>query len=86
MLARIHVIIYALGTKVSTEPIVPLAVWLCVELFFPFPPEVAASGSAAHRFLIDIHEAVITRLNEAGDRLMVESWHPARCYRRLERA
>jgi hypothetical protein len=44
-----------------------------------------ASGSAAHRFLIDIHEAVITRLNEAGDRLVVESWHPARGYRRLER-
>jgi hypothetical protein len=36
MLARIHVIICAFGTKVSTEPIVPLAVWLCVELLFRF--------------------------------------------------
>jgi hypothetical protein len=43
------------------------------------------SGSGAHRFLIDIQEAVITRLNEAGTRLLVESWNPARGYRRLER-
>jgi hypothetical protein len=43
------------------------------------------SGSDAHRFLIDIEEAVITHLNEAGDRLVVESWTPARGYRRLER-
>ncbi|HEY4912909.1 MAG TPA: pyridoxamine 5'-phosphate oxidase family protein [Candidatus Dormibacteraeota bacterium] len=43
------------------------------------------SGSTAHRFLIDIHEVVITRLNEAGDRLVVESWSPARGYRVLER-
>ena len=43
------------------------------------------SGSSAHRFLIDIREAVITRLNEAGDRLVVESWNPARGYRGFER-
>jgi hypothetical protein len=43
------------------------------------------SGSSAHRFLIDIQEAVITRLNEAGNRLVVESWKPARGYRVLER-
>jgi hypothetical protein len=43
------------------------------------------SGSSAHRFLIDIQEAVITRLNEAGSRLVVESWNPARGYRVLER-
>jgi hypothetical protein len=43
------------------------------------------SGSAAHRFLIDIHEAVITRLNEAGNRLVIESWIPGRGYRRVER-
>jgi hypothetical protein len=43
------------------------------------------SGSAAHRFLIDVHEAVITHLNEAGDRLVVESWNPDRGYRTLER-
>ena len=44
------------------------------------------SGGDAHRFLIDIAEAVITRLNEAGDRLVVESWNPARGYRKIERA
>jgi hypothetical protein len=43
------------------------------------------SGSAAHRFRIDILEAVITRLNEAGNRLVVESWNPARGYRMLDR-
>jgi hypothetical protein len=43
------------------------------------------SGSDAHRFLIDIQEAVITRLNEAGSRLVVESWNPTRGYRVLER-
>jgi hypothetical protein len=44
-----------------------------------------ASGSSAHRFLIDIQDAVITRLNERGDRLVVESWNPVRGYRILER-
>jgi hypothetical protein len=43
------------------------------------------SGSSAHQFLIDIQEAVITRLNEAGNRLVVESWNPARGYRGFER-
>ena len=43
------------------------------------------SGTSAHRFLIEIQEAVITRLNESGDRLVVESWNPARGYRVLER-
>jgi hypothetical protein len=43
------------------------------------------SGSAAHRFVIDIHEAVITRLDEAGNRLVVESWHPRRGYSSFER-
>ncbi|MEA2655589.1 MAG: hypothetical protein QOI23_954 [Chloroflexota bacterium] len=43
------------------------------------------SGGAAHRFLIDIQEAVITHLNEAGTRLVVESWNPARGYTSMER-
>jgi hypothetical protein len=43
------------------------------------------SGSAAHRFLIDIDEAVITHLNQAGTRLVVESWNPMRGYRSMER-
>lgn len=43
------------------------------------------SGSAAHRFNIDIQEAVITRLDEAGNRLVVESWNPGRGYRSMER-
>jgi len=43
------------------------------------------SGSDAHRFLIDIQEAVITHLNESGERLVVESWDPVRGRRTLER-
>lgn len=43
------------------------------------------SGSDAHRFLIDVHEAVITHLNEAGNRLVVESWNADRGYQRTER-
>jgi hypothetical protein len=43
------------------------------------------SGSEAHRFLIDIKQAVITHLNEAGDRLVVESWTPERGLRVVER-
>jgi len=37
------------------------------------------------RFVIDISEAVITRLNDAGSRLVIESWNPARGYRKTER-
>ena len=43
------------------------------------------SGGPAHRFVIDIQEAVITRLNKAGDRLVVESWSPLRGLRTFER-
>jgi hypothetical protein len=43
------------------------------------------SGSDAHRFQIDIHEAVITHLNEAGDRLVIESWNEASGYRTKDR-
>jgi len=43
------------------------------------------SGGDAHRFVIDIQEAVITRLNEAGSRLVVESWTPDRGHRTMER-
>jgi hypothetical protein len=37
------------------------------------------------RFRIDITEAVLTHLNEAGDRLVVESWRPGKGSKRLER-
>lgn len=44
-----------------------------------------ATEVAADRFQIDVQEAVITRLNEAGNRLVVESWNPARGRRVMER-
>jgi hypothetical protein len=44
------------------------------------------SGSDAHRFLIDVREVVITRLNDAGNRLVIESWTPQRGYQKVDRA
>jgi hypothetical protein len=43
------------------------------------------SKGPAHRFVIDVREAAITHLNEAGDRLVVESWTPARGLQTMER-
>jgi Pyridoxamine 5'-phosphate oxidase len=41
--------------------------------------------AGGRRFRVDITEAVLTRLNDAGDRLVVESWHPGKGTQRLER-
>jgi hypothetical protein len=38
------------------------------------------------RFRVDINEVVFTHLNEKGDQLVVESWHPERGTRKLERS
>lgn len=38
-----------------------------------------------HRFRIDIDEVVFTHLNDAGDRLVIESWHPGRGIEVVER-
>ena len=46
--------------------------------------EVGTSEDA-HTFRIDVQEVVITQLNEAGDRLVIESWRPERGRRRDER-
>jgi hypothetical protein len=43
------------------------------------------SESTPHRFIVDVREAVITHLNEAGNRLVIESWTAERGYRSLER-
>ncbi len=40
---------------------------------------------SSHRFRIDIDEVVFTHLNDAGDRLVVESWHPDRGVDVIER-
>ncbi|HET9847420.1 MAG TPA: pyridoxamine 5'-phosphate oxidase family protein [Candidatus Dormibacteraeota bacterium] len=45
----------------------------------------AVEVRGANRVRIDIGEVVLTHLNQAGDRLVVESWHPDRGRRRLER-
>jgi len=62
-----------------------------------WPGEAKLSGSAlevdspdspvigGRRFRIDINEVVLTHLNEAGDQLVVESWHPGKGRQRLER-
>jgi Pyridoxamine 5'-phosphate oxidase len=46
-------------------------------------PDSPVAGG--RRFRIDISEAVLTHLNEAGDQLVVESWHPGKGAQRLER-
>jgi hypothetical protein len=51
-----------------------------VEVDFPHSP--VAGG---RRFRVDVTEAVLTHLNQAGDRLVVESWHPGTGTRRVER-
>ena len=51
-----------------------------VEIDFPDSPVVGG-----RRFRIDITEAVLTHLNDAGDQLVVESWHPGKGSRRIER-
>jgi hypothetical protein len=51
--------------------------------------EVDAPNSpvaGGRRFRVDINEVVLTHLNEAGDKLVVESWHPGRGARKLERS
>src|SRR5262249_49778320 len=45
----------------------------------------APSDASSHRFRIDIDEVVIPPLNDAGDRLVVESWHPGRGVEVVER-
>jgi hypothetical protein len=46
-------------------------------------PDAPVAGG--RRFRLDITEAVLTGLNEAGDQLVVESWRPGKGFRRLER-
>ena len=45
-------------------------------------PDAPAQGA---RLRIDIGEVVLTHLNDAGDRLVVESWRPGQGRRRIER-
>jgi hypothetical protein len=40
---------------------------------------------ASHAFRIDVGEVVLTHLNEAGNRLVIESWHPGRGIEVVER-
>jgi hypothetical protein len=38
-----------------------------------------------HRFLIDLTEVVITKVGTPADHLVIETWHPDRGLRRVER-
>ncbi|HEX9097543.1 MAG TPA: pyridoxamine 5-phosphate oxidase [Candidatus Dormibacteraeota bacterium] len=42
--------------------------------------------AGGRRFRVEINEVVFTHLNEAGDQLVVESWHPGRGTSKLERS
>jgi Pyridoxamine 5'-phosphate oxidase len=43
------------------------------------------SAGQGDRFQIDVREAVITHLDEAATRLVIESWNETRGYRKIER-
>ena len=45
-----------------------------------------AGADAPHRFRLEIDELVFTHLNDAGDRLVIESWHPERGVEVIDRA
>ena len=47
--------------------------------------ELPRDDDAPHRFRIEIDEVVLTHLNNAGDRLVIESWHPGRGVQVVER-
>ena len=53
---------------------------LAVEVPFPGSPT-----AGARRFRVDVREVSLVHLNEARDRLVVESWTEGRGSRRLER-
>jgi hypothetical protein len=42
-------------------------------------------GREGYRFRIDVDEVVFTHLNDAGNRLAIESWHPDRGVEVVER-
>jgi hypothetical protein len=44
-----------------------------------------AAEPQAHSFRIDVDEVVLTHLNDAGNRLVIESWHPGRGIEVVER-
>ena len=49
-------------------------------------PLVKPPAAGGHSFRVDIAEVVLTHLNESGDRLVIESWHANRGFRRTERS
>jgi hypothetical protein len=46
---------------------------------------VVPNDDESHRFRIDLEEIAFTHLNEAGNRLVIESWHPGRGVEIVER-
>jgi len=49
------------------------------------PVEELPDEAAGQQFRADLDEVVLTRLNDAGDRLLIEVWHPGAPLRRIER-
>lgn len=39
----------------------------------------------SHLFRLDVREVVVVRLNDAHDKMVIESWHEGRGYSRMER-
>jgi hypothetical protein len=74
----------AIHGPTEDPPVTSPATWTGEAKIAGTATEVESDGPA-HRFVIDVTEAVITHLNEAGDRLVVESWTPSGGFRTLER-
>jgi len=49
------------------------------------PVEQIGDGPPGSYFELDLTEVVLTALAPSADRLAIESWHPGRGYRRIER-
>ncbi|MDX6253865.1 MAG: hypothetical protein QOJ11_199 [Frankiales bacterium] len=47
--------------------------------------EVAPGPGGSHRFALDLLEVVHTRVGTPADHLVIDSWHPDRGRRRIER-
>jgi hypothetical protein len=48
-------------------------------------PPFEHAGSPAHRFRADLEGAAVVRLNDARDKLVIETWRPGRRVTRVER-
>jgi hypothetical protein len=71
----------------TEDPPDPPSGWSGEAKFAGLAVEVSdpARRDEPHRFRVDLTEAVLTRLAESGDHLVIETWHPGRGLERRTR-